>query len=258
MASRRRYRRKNSLTQRATRWLLLGGATMLVALAVLLYKQCRGDFYNRLGVDRRVFPIVGIDISRYNGHIDFDKVRESDVSFVYIKSSEGANYRDKHFARNAMQATQAGLKVGAYHFFRKSVDGKQQAVNFMKAVAGVNLDLPLVIDVEDWNNDKGVSNGTVIARLKAMIEPLKQGGHKVMIYTNQHGYDKWIKDHFAGEMLWLCTFKPPHKVKVEHHIQQYSHWGTIEGVKGEVDLNVFNGSRNDWNDWLELMHKRAS
>lgn len=253
MARGRRYKRKQSKSRRATRWLLVVGILALAALVAVICVERHRTVHSHIEIDREAYPVIGIDVSRNNGRIDFEKVHDHGIAFVFIKSSEGVTFRDVTFKRHALQARKAGLKVGAYHFFRKSLDGKRQAQNFLNAIGGTSLDMPLAIDVEDWNNDKRVPDRLVIERLRSMVNYL-QGKHcKVMIYTNVHGYRKWIERHFSSLQLWICSFTPPEKMTIEHRIQQYSHWGTVDGVKGEVDLNVFNGSRAHWEQWLEGM-----
>ena len=93
---------------------------------------------------------------------------------------------------------------------------------------------------------------TLGATTAVAVNRLKKKGFEVMLYTNGDGYKNYIAGNLDGEYLWLCSFKSPgtlHK-QYGHKIQQYSHWGTVDGVKGEVDLNVFNGSRGEWEKWL--------
>lgn len=255
MARHRRYKRKPSRRHRVIRWLLAVGTLSLAILVVVIWLEYRRMGHAHVEINREVYPIVGIDISRNNGQVDFDDVRADGVSFVFIKSSEGGSFRDKTFRHNVSRAHEAGLKVGAYHFFRKSVDGKRQAQNFLHAVEDMPLDLPLAIDVEDWNNDKSVPDGLVVERLRSMVAHLHAKHQKVMVYTNVHGYRKWIEKYFPSLELWICSFTPPEHMIMDHRLQQYSHWGTVDGVRGEVDLNVFNGSRHDWEQWLIAMRQ---
>ena len=111
---------------------------------------------------------------------------------------------------------------------------------------------PLVIDIEDADNNNSVSDRVVISRLKAMASTLKKAGYKVMIYTNGNGMKKYYRPAFKGEYLWLCTFSDPDDVKQRGHtFQQYSHWGSCDGVDGDVDLNIFMGTSREWEAWLE-------
>ena len=142
--------------------------------------------------------------------------------------------------------------MGAYHFFRKNRSGQEQADNFLDVIKGRTLDLPLVIDLEDdWGNGATTSHDTAVKRLLDMIAVLKGKGYQVMIYTNNDGYDKYYKDLLGDCDLWLCSFTSPDRLNMPHLIQQYSHEGEVDGVEGEVDLNVFRGTVSEWERYLQ-------
>ena len=148
------------------------------------------------------------------------------------------------------------VKLGAQGLelcvFRKDTDGLNQAKNFLETIGWRKLDLPLVVDVEDWSNAKNVEDERTQKNLDAMLDNLRSRGHKVMVYTNGDGYKKYIKDGQININLWLCAFKQPDKLKhIPHQLQQYSHWGRVKGIWGDVDLNVFNGSQEQWDKWLQ-------
>lgn len=234
------------------KWLLLLGAAALVVLlgAHLVWRYVLPHSVN---VDRYRYPIAGIDVSNHNGTIDFDKVRDDNYQFVFIKASEGKTYRDASFEKNYRAAHEAGLKVGAYHFFRKNRTGREQADNLLRVVQGNQLDLPLVIDLEDdWGNGAAVSRETTVERVLEMIGILRDKGYTVMIYSNLDGYQKYYKDLLMDCDLWLCSFTSPDLLPhLPHVIQQYSHEGDVKGVKGDVDLNVYRGSKQEWQEFLD-------
>ena len=234
------------------KWLLLLGAATLVVLggAYLFWHYVLPHSVN---VDRYRYPVAGIDVSKHNGEIDFEKVAADDYQFVFIKASEGKTYQDEAFARNYEGARDAGLKVGAYHFFRKNRTGEEQAANLLNVVKGKELDLPLVIDLEDdWGNGATTSRETALKRVLEMIEILDDKGYDVMIYTNLDGYGKYYKGMLGDHDLWLCSFTSPDILTDKpHRFQQFSHEGVVDGVKGDVDLNVWRGSKREWQHYLE-------
>lgn len=234
------------------KWLLLLGAATLVVLggAYLFWHYVLPHSVN---VDRYRYPVAGIDVSKHNGEIDFEKVAADDYQFVFIKASEGKTYQDEAFNRNYQGARDAGLKVGAYHFFRKNRTGEEQAANLLNAVKGKELDLPLVIDLEDdWGNGATTSRETALKRVLEMIEILDDKGYDVMIYTNLDGYGKYYKGMLGDHDLWLCSFTSPDILTDKpHRFQQFSHEGVVDGVKGDVDLNVWRGSKREWQHYLE-------
>ncbi len=234
------------------RWLLCAGVCLVAASCLVLYVERRHFIHPQVTIDRNIYPVMGVDISNHNGAIDFGRVSRDGISFVIIKASEGQQYRDPAFASYYRDARRAGLKVGAYHFFRKKTDGHRQAANFMTAIGGRRLDLPVVVDVEDWNNDRFVTDDVALSRLNDMVTSLKKNGRQVMIYTNGNGYKKYVSQINDHDYLWLCSFSSPELLPhYSHHLQQFSHWGTVDGIKGDVDMNVFNGSREKWNKWIE-------
>lgn len=234
------------------KWLLLAGVAALVLL-MGGYVAWHYLLPHSVNVDRYRYPIAGIDVSKHNGEIDFDRVIDDDYQFVFIKASEGMTYRDDAFDRNYRAARNAGLKVGAYHFFRKNRTGQEQADNLLGAIGNKTLDLPLVIDLEDdWGNGATTSRQTAMERVLEMIDILKDKGYDVMIYTNLDGYDKYYKGMLGDHALWLCSFTSPDLLPdLPHVIQQFSHEGSVDGVDGDVDLNVFRGTEREWKRFLD-------
>jgi len=234
------------------KWLLIAGAAALVVL-LGAYAVWHYILPHSVTVDRFRYPVAGIDVSKHNGTIDFDKVRDDDYQFVFIKASEGMTYRDDAFERNYRGAREAGLKVGAYHFFRKNRTGAQQADNLLQAIQGKHLDLPLVIDLEDdWGNGATVNRSMALERVMDMIDILNRKGYQVMVYTNLDGYNKYYKNMLGEHDLWLCSFTSPDLLPhLPHRIQQFSHEGTVNGIDGDVDLNVFRGTRKQWQEYLD-------
>lgn len=199
-------------------------------------------------VDPERYPIRGIDISRHNGNVNFAKVKEAGIDFVFIKASEGVSYKDKLFGRNIVEAKKHDLKTGAYHFFRFDCEGVEQAINFLEVLGDNSLDLGLVIDVEQSGNPE-VSKEDVMRRLGSMVEYLNLLGHRVMIYTNVNGYYDYISEALPGCPLWICGFQQ-NPINTEWLFWQYDHHGKVSGVEGDVDMNTFFGSREEWEKYL--------
>lgn len=200
--------------------------------------------------DTAAYPINGIDISAHNGNVDLKKAKASGVGFVIIKASEGESFRDSLFERNYRQATEAGLEIGAYHFFRFDVDGISQAHNFLNAVAGKQFSLPLTIDVENHTNPYTPFPETVTRELRNMVDALAARKYPVMIYTNKKGFDNLIRDQFKDCHLWICTFSQPDD-SLAWILWQHSHRGHVDGIEGRVDLDIFNGDSAQWAKWTE-------
>ena len=242
-----RYLRNRPAKDIAVAIVFLGVICLLVFSAVWAYREY---ISTPPYVDDDKYPVRGIDVSRHNGNIDFKKVADSGIEFVFVKASEGVNHRDTLFTRNIESARREGLKVGAYHFFRFDADGVEQAINFLKAVGHRRLDIGLVIDVEKTGNPKGVSEEEVKKKLTSMVEYMNLLGYRVMVYTNHEGYYDYISDTLPGIPLWICRFQE-NPINAEWTFWQYNHHGKVDGIAGDVDLNAFCGSREDWSRYLE-------
>lgn len=194
------------------------------------------------------YPVRGIDISAHNGsEIDFEAVRRQGYRFVIIKSTEGSSFKDRRFAVNITRARKAGLKVGAYHFFRFDTTGYMQALNFLHSLRGQRLDLPVVIDLEQWTNPAERTQ-RVLTTLYSFIRHLERNGHRVMLYTNKDGYEEYVAGRLVDFPLWIASMTELDK-SIDWQFWQYSHRGRVDGISGAVDLNVFNGSVADWERW---------
>ncbi len=99
---------------------------------------------------RSEYPVRGVDVSHHQGEIDWKRLAEKDIRFAFIKATEGSKYTDDRFENNWKESRDAGLRVGAYHFFSLDSSGKKQAKNFCNAVEGFDGMLPPVVDVEPY------------------------------------------------------------------------------------------------------------
>lgn len=200
-------------------------------------------------VNHDKYPIRGIDVSSHNGKIDFNKVAEDGIEFVFIKATEGIDFRDQNFNTNYENAKIAGLKTGVYHFFKFNRDGVEQATNFVRSLGSLKPDLPLVIDVEKAGNSSEIDTDLIKKRLFSMVDYLNLLGFRVMFYTNYEGYYEYLADTFPGYPLWICRFKE-NPINAEWTFWQYNHRGKINGIKGDTDLDVFCGNREEWEAFL--------
>ncbi|MCX4368844.1 MAG: GH25 family lysozyme [Duncaniella sp.] len=191
------------------------------------------------------YEIVGIDVSAHNGDIDFDRVKAEGIEFVFIKATEGSTFKDKRFVDNVRKARKAGLKVGAYHFFRFDTPGYMQGLNFVNSIHGRNLDLPAVIDIEEFTNPNFQTTKLVMNRVTEMADHLESHGYRVMLYTNKKGHARFINGRLETYPLWLCSLGSlPDDMDCD--IWQATHHGRVKGVDHDVDINIFTSSRTDW------------
>lgn len=230
-------------------------AVLTAAMAVWRYARPRSP---HVEVDCSTYPVRGLDLSAHNGAPDFDSIAAAGFDFVYLKASEGTNYRDPAFPRNYLAARRAGLAVGAYHFFRFDSDGTGQASNYLETTKGYNLQLPTVIDIEEWGNPAGIATELINEKIATMLAIITTRRGPAMIYTNKNGDARFIRGRYdrtdgSDPDLWICSFTDPPLRRRQWRLWQHSHIGQVPGIKGEADLNVFNGDRNSWIAWLDSL-----
>lgn len=191
------------------------------------------------------YDIIGLDVSAHNGEIDYDKVKAEGIKFVIVKATEGGTFKDRRFIDNVRLAKKAGLKVGAYHFFRFDTPGYMQGLNFVNSIHGRDLDLPAIIDIEEFTNPNLQTTKLVMNRVTEMADYLEGHGYRVMLYTNKKGHSRFITGRLGGYPLWLCSLGSlPDDMDCD--IWQATHHGKVRGVNHDVDINVFTSARYDW------------
>lgn len=196
-------------------------------------------------VDREKYPVAGIDISSHNGNVNFKKAAANGIDFVWMKATEGVTFKDKSFINNHKKAGEAGLNRGAYHFFRFDKDGVEQAINFIETIGDRTLELGVAIDIESSGNPENIDVELIKERLSSMVDYLNLRGIAPTLYCNKKDYYEYLADSFPGNSLWICSFSED-PISADWTFWQYSHKGSVKGVKGNVDLNVFKGSKADW------------
>ena len=195
------------------------------------------------------YSVHGIDVSKHQGKINWRRVSMMNnkgikVTFVFIKATEGITRQDDNFHTNWKQAGQHGILRGAYHFYYPSRDAEKQADNFLETVKLSKGDLPPVIDIEVSN---GKSSEKIREGLKIFIGRLeKQYKLKPIIYTNISFYNSNLKGHFKEYPLWIAGYFDHDRFYNEFDTPwtfwQHSEKGKVDGIKGNVDFNVFNGN----------------
>ncbi|MBP3253972.1 MAG: hypothetical protein J6M30_05655 [Bacteroidales bacterium] len=221
------------------------------------------DYYRKyytcptVAIDYNRFPVSGIDISAHQGNVDWKLVADSKVSFAFLKATEGAGFVDKMFETNWKEAKKRNIIVGAYHFFKFNKDGRIQAQNFISTVKLTENDLPPVVDFEaSYGNRLGKYNAKQIQKqlLKCLRELEKHYKCKPIIYTNVESYTKFIKGNFDEYPLWLCKLCNEPNKNTQWKFWQYTHKGSVPGIKGNVDMNIFNGSYSDFVNFIYKSH----
>ncbi|UOQ73272.1 glycoside hydrolase family 25 protein [Hymenobacter cellulosilyticus] len=188
------------------------------------------------------YSVHGIDVSSYQGKVDWATVAEHNVRFAFIKASEGVTLRDSRFQRNWKGARAAGIYRGAYHYFQPNYDGAKQANLFTRTVPLEAGDLPPVLDVEAPEfHDVAVMRRGVGTWLR-LVE--RHYGVKPILYSNYSFYKRHLAGHFDDYPLWLAHYEveSPKLPRDKWIIWQHSDEAYIPGIRGTVDFNVFQGN----------------
>lgn len=213
--------------------------------------------FGRQGPSR--FPVHGIDAARFQTSVDWRRARANGVNFAFIKATEGGDLLDPAFEDHWRGAADAGIARGAYHFYYFCTSPEDQARWFIRNVPRTAGTLPPVLDME-WNPfsptcaHRRPEAHVVQNEMRRWLRIVTSHyGQRPIIYTTPRFYRENHLDTFHGYEFWLrTTARTPQEAypSQDWRFWQYSATGLIEGIEGEVDLNVFSGSRADWQGWL--------
>lgn len=187
--------------------------------------------------------IKGIDISHWNGSIDFEKVKASGIEFVIIKAggSDKGFYTDSKFKENYEKALAAGLSIGAYYFagryFRGIEAGVTDAQKFIDILSGIKFDYPVFLDIEaqDSRYKEEITDASV-----AFCEQMEKAGYFVGIYASDvAGFkDRLNHERISSYAHWVARYGKEPEVCKEYGIWQYTSKGSVPGISGSVDMDV--------------------
>ena len=192
----------------------------------------------------------GIDVSTYQGKIDFAQVKIY-AGFVYAKATEGATYVDDQFRANHDGCKAAGIPFAPYHFFHFGQDPVAQAAHFLATIDGYEGTLLPMVDVESGGQD-GVTNlPTLITGLSMFLTAIEKtlGGKRCIIYSDYGDWNGLMQgtDAFSGHPFWVAEYnaQPAPSLPAGFTswvIWQYSSGGKVPGITGAVDLDRLNGN----------------
>lgn len=245
------YRKKESVSYRYTGWQTIGGKRYFYdkngnpVTGDQIIQGVKYSFREDGSLDGG--NVMGIDISKHNGTVDWNAVKNAGVEFVILRcgyrgSASGVLIEDEKFRTNIKGATAAGLKVGIYFF--------SQAVNEMEAVEEASLTLslikghkisyPVYIDVEAANGRAdGLSAAERTKVVRAFCETVRDSGYTAGVYSNKNWFaQKMDTGAFGNYRIWLAQYTESPTYTGRYEMWQYSSRGTIPGIKGDVDLNI--------------------
>ncbi|MGE0664930.1 MAG: GH25 family lysozyme [Sphingomonadales bacterium] len=216
---------------------------VVLLAAVIVVNGYQGGWLRFNYPSREAYPVWGLDVSNHQGIIDWPAVPREKVSFVYIKATEGGDWRDKSFARNWHQARKAGFEVGAYHFFTLCRNALTQARNFIDVVKPHPGMLPPAVDLEYGGNcGARPSKAKLLAEVRVLIaEWTAFYDTAPVLYVTEEFFRDYVKgSDLESHPLWVRDiFQEPDKADFPSMVMwQFANRARIAGVIGPVDLNV--------------------
>lgn len=251
--------------------------------SIVPWKQLRvGEWQNDVYLGERITytsdRIYGIDISRYQHEqgkkkysINWNKLRithlgskskksitgtvDYPIAFIYIKSTEGTSIRNKFFLSDYTNAKRRNIKVGAYHFFSTRTSGMAQAQYFLKNTRFRHGDFPPVLDVEPSASQIKAMGGksVLLARIRSWMSIVeKHVGVRPILYVSQTFVNRYLadaQDIKKNYKIWIARYGE-YKPDIQLVIWQLCPDGRVSGIHGHVDINVFNGYSDVYEDFL--------
>jgi len=251
----------------APKW-LSGLRCSALALMALALASCasqnryatKGDVRPHPGVaTAHRLPIHGIDVSKWQGKIDWASVSAAGTQFAYIKATEGGDHVDERFLENWYGAKQAGVPRGAYHFVFWCRPASEQAAWFRTNVPADAGALPPVLDVE-WNGQSKRCPGKLareeaLGMIRYMLRAMEaHTGKRPIIYTDVTFHKDVLEGELSEYAHWVRSTAAEPQVRYSDRrwtIWQYTTTGRVPGIKGDVDRNAFYGTEGEWTSFLQ-------
>lgn len=240
---------------RRRRW-TIGLATVFVGVVTLAGMVWTGVLHPN-NPSREQYPVWGVDVSRYQGEIDWPVLAGQGIEFAFIKATEGSSYVDPRFAENLAGATAAGIRAGAYHFFSFESAGETQADNVIRQVPVDPELLPVAVDLEFYGQfwSSPPPDDQVRRELGALLERLADHyGRRPIVYTTGEAYNRYLAGVFPEVDIWIRdVWRTPSLADGrEWTFWQFTDRHRLPGYEGEepfIDLNLFAGDRAAWEQY---------
>ena len=205
------------------------------------------------------YPVRGVDVSSYQGDINWEILSQQSIAFAFIKATEGSSSVDRCFEINFNNALQTDLRVGAYHFFSFDSSGETQADNFIANVPKARATLPPVVDFEFYADKKKNPPNPYNLReeLNILLNRLENRYEvKPIIYATKESYNLYLSGYYDGYDIWVrSVFTAPKSFENQSWtFWQYTNRERLDGYKGTeryIDMNVFNGTADEFSNYAK-------
>jgi lysozyme len=190
--------------------------------------------------------VFGLDVSEYQGDIHWEEVKTVEdtfqLAFAFIRATAGKDKMDAKFKHNWSKAKENGFVCGAYHYYRPNENSIKQADNFIKTVTLKKGDFPPILDIEKLPKTQSIDSLKVgLRRWLTKVE--SHYGVKPIIYSGESYYKDFLKKEFKGYSFWIANYNFfVEQIKDDWLFWQFTEKATIPGIKGPVDINIYNGT----------------
>lgn len=235
------------------KWISLVAGIIVLILIVITIFAVSNIYSNDKGENHYV---RGIDLSAYQGEVDWKILADQKIDFAYIKATEGKDFVDEQFKKNWEESQKTGLKVGAYHFLSYETTGKDQAKNFIANVPESKKNLPPVVDLELYGiyEETPLPKEQVKVILDELLKDLEANyGVKPIIYTSQRIFNMYIGTDYKDYKIWIVDLDNSWPKTLpngsEFTFWQYSQRGIFDGYNGNetlIDMDLYKGTYDEF------------
>jgi len=211
----------------------------LIGLNALIFLSACDESINT-SVSQNKQKLKGVDVSHYQGVINWQGVASEGISFTFIKATQGEKTVDKQYKYNWQASLKSGLRRGVYHYFDPSVDAELQAKHFLNTVQSDFGELPPVVDIESFEKE---SAEDILKALKVFLSVIEdETSCAPIIYTSTNFWNSLKTHEFGHYLLWLADYAK--QSKTPNGWKAWTFWqfesdGKIAGIDGMVDLSYF-------------------
>ena len=191
---------------------------------------------------------VGIDVSKWNGNINWGQVKSAGIDFAMIRagyrgSTQGTIMEDPFFQKNIQGAIKNGIKVGIYFYSmaRTEEEAIQEAAWTVSAIRKYSITYPVAYDLESWGTGRiaDVSYSQLTKNAVAFLGYIRNSGYTPMMYASKYDFNnRWQKGKITGCKFWLAHYTKQTDYTGSYQMWQYSDKGSVSGISGYVDMNI--------------------
>ena len=234
---------------------------IIVLILLVFFLMIFNGYIIPTKLEAEKYEVRGVDVSEYQGEVDWNRIKDQGISFVFIKATEGSKSKDDYFDKNFGKLKNMDMLLGIYHFFSFETEGEEQAQNYINTVGYIENDDSIfipIIDVEYYSYYEKAKpyKEWIIEELQTMLDDLENTYRiKPMIYTTMGFYDDYINGNFSDYDIWIRDIvTKPNLENRDWRFWQYTGKGRLDGYSGQekfIDLNVFNGTKEDFDSFVE-------